>query len=394
MLSIAVVDDNSDLNWLGKIEKINNEFILRRETETERLQEIIKSCETEVKNLLTELCKTSDVEVYLYARLDSYLNQSRKVSFDLLISDKVGVWGVRYRKSLLEFLSFDENAETLVSQKTCLIVFSGDRETSAEKVKITNQIGEDLYSGWAVKSDSEVVGKILKVIEEKKKDPSKCPKITPPVVQPFSALKHRIAHCFLSIDVDLQGVNETLEEKQIENAVVYLWDILKAKENSYYRKKLNFVRFLVTGEESFRKLAEVTETKDKILSNGKLVWDLLKYSCSEKSDVMREWSTIEILLGINHEGTAKDVRFMACESMIGKFFDKLDDLIPKYRKLENESEIREKAKEYIQDVKEVSNPAWEEAAKEKDIFDKINDFHGWFTALDRALDKLRGNLPT
>ena len=215
----------------------------------------------------------------------------------------------------------------------------------------------------------------------------------PPLVEVISNLKHRIAQCFLSIDVDLQGVNETLEEKQIEDAVVYLWNILRAKEDSYYKKKLNYVRFLVTGGESFRELAEVTETKDKILSNGS-VWDLLKDSCSEKSDVMREWSAIEVLLGINHEGTAEDVKFMTCESMIGKFFDKLDDLMPKYRKIDNENEIRKKAKEYIQDVKEVSNPTWEEATKEKDIFDKINDFHGWFTALDKTLDKLRGDLPT
>ena len=77
----------------------------------------------------------------------------------------------------------------------------------------------------------------------------------------FSILKHRIAHLFLSMDVDLQGIGvlrKQVAEGVIQNAVntpkAYLRDVLNNKEKTCYRQKLADLHFLV---------AKVSEGKEE-----------------------------------------------------------------------------------------------------------------------------------
>ena len=69
------------------------------------------------------------------------------------------------------------------------------------------------------------------------------------VIPEFSALKHRIAHCFLSIDVDLQGILTTWDEDE-EEAKEYLAGVLwrdegkSSKPSGYYVGELEKSRRL------------------------------------------------------------------------------------------------------------------------------------------------------
>jgi len=69
------------------------------------------------------------------------------------------------------------------------------------------------------------------------------------LIKDFSLLKHRIAHCFLSIDLDLQGILSARDEGE-EEAKKYFAEVLWGKEGTppknsgYYVGKLEKVRGL------------------------------------------------------------------------------------------------------------------------------------------------------
>jgi hypothetical protein len=190
----------------------------------------------------------------------------------------------------------------------------------------------------------------------------------------ITTLKHRIAHRFLSIDVDLQGILTTLDEGE-KKAKKYFAEVLwgeegtSPKDSGYYVGKLEEVRRLAGLE------GNEPDTIQKIVQDQNLQdneW----------------WNCVKKLLG----DTGKR------DSPLYPLFESLDDLLKDGTDSLDDNKMR-LFTEYFADLKKcctVKDVKWHfDECFEKLIGRKGKySFHDWFTALDEALDKLRGDLPT
>lgn len=101
-------------------------------------------------------------------------------------------------------------------------------------------------------------------------------------IEYLSVLKHRVAHLFLSIDVDLQGIGALTgqrkrEMKETQNTPEdYLKDVLEGKNGDYYRQKLADLQFMVAK-------VNMGEEKPSINCNGKASGNLAKAGISEEN---------------------------------------------------------------------------------------------------------------
>jgi len=210
-----------------------------------------------------------------------------------------------------------------------------------------------------------------------------------PTVSNFSLLKHRIAHLFLPLDIDLQGISEAEDAKKIE----YLKEALREKKNNhYYRQKLADLWYMVIKEDfEGRKINEYKIVKPRdstqLLANDKAIIDLIKES--GKQDKVKDlWEVFLDLCGIEYNSRKPfENKFSMINSPISSFMCLLDKKIEK-----NMINMIEKG-----DVEEILN-----------YFSKLNDnkgckvkganpemiksFHDWFCALDNCLDKIRKGL--
>jgi len=198
-------------------------------------------------------------------------------------------------------------------------------------------------------------------------------------IKKFSLLKHRIAHLFLPLDIDLQGINEVEDAKKIE----YLKEILNEKKGKphYYRQKLADLWYSVTGEDFDGKvndcgIPKAQEDWKKLVNENKAIIDLIKES--EKQDKVKDlWEILLNLCGIKYDSDSFDKTKYSAP--IFGFMCLMDKKIRK--------NTIEKG-----DVEEILNyfkEGWKVKGANPEI---IKSFHDWFCALDNCLDKIRKGL--
>ena len=182
----------------------------------------------------------------------------------------------------------------------------------------------------------------------------------------FSFLKHRIAHCFLSIDLDLQSAKEEGE---------YLEDILSTKQKGYYTNKLNQARCYAVGGKWCNCTARWgKEQNQSFQPPDNYILDLLGDSPP------KEWSTVCTLLGLSESDYSEEIE----SSPIAKFFKKLEE------KREKDSIDEDNVDDILNYfTKHISPNGWHVSEANPSY---IKSFHDWCCALDDALDRLRASL--
>jgi len=186
----------------------------------------------------------------------------------------------------------------------------------------------------------------------------------------LSALKHRIARLFLSIDIDLQGIQED---------DVNLKQLLENKDHVYYRQKLADLHYLLVGDRvkepacgtEVAPCGYVKKTEGLQPENSKALYDVIEEKLESESNTTERWNRVIQLAGL----TKCDDNFTPdLNSPIFRFMCLLDCKIGKQIK--------------CQDVKDLLNFSWHDR-DQKGIWGKINSFHDWFEELDRSIDELR-----
>jgi hypothetical protein len=200
----------------------------------------------------------------------------------------------------------------------------------------------------------------------------------------FSLLKHRIAHLFLPLDIDLQGISEVEDAKKLE----YLKEVLNEKKNNhYYRQKLADLWYIMTGRNNFEgkvndcEIIKPQHDLKELLKENKAIINLIKES--EKQDKVKDlWEILLNLCGIKYDSGSS--QYSVINSPILGFMCLMDKKI--------EKDMIEKG-----DVEEILNyfsklndkKGWKVKGANPEI---IKSFHDWFCALDNCLDKIRKGL--
>jgi hypothetical protein len=223
------------------------------------------------------------------------------------------------------------------------------------------------------------------------------------ITEAFSSLKHRIAHLFLSMDVDLQGIGvlrRQMAEDEIQNAVntpkAYLRDVLNNKEKAYYRQRLADLQFLVAkvsvgGEEPFLECdgepsgGPVMPTlSESNLPDDKAIVDLIPEEKTNNDGVVRLWSSLIDLSGLKPQDSDKPFENINPDtnSEIFEFMCLMDC------KIEKKKNIREEDVNHVVDffAKIKGRKGWTVKGANPS---PIKCFNDWFCALDDCLEKLR-----
>jgi len=234
------------------------------------------------------------------------------------------------------------------------------------------------------------------------------------VVKSLSLLKHRIAHLWLPLDIDLQGIMECWNAGRKDAACKYLEDVLEDKKDktkeqndkptyAYYRQKLADLQYIVTGSEFGIQVSELNDpcSKDakpvdcseevKEFMNGKKsVLELIEKVKKEKNEneIEELKQTLLALAGLKTNNEPQDT----------KHKPNFNFPIPKFIRL---MDCRIKQKRY-NNVEEILNffqhhKLLDEEGKEKQFYigsiDKsIESFNDWFCVLDSCLHKIRKNI--
>ncbi len=223
------------------------------------------------------------------------------------------------------------------------------------------------------------------------------------IIPSFSLLKHRIAHLWLPLDIDLQGIMECRKDgrrgkRSHDDALNYLKEVLGSKngDTQYYRQKLADLQYIIAGSKFIVpsskskerdnpcKDAKPVEHSDKIkkFMNGKEpILELVEDGKNEKNkdEIEKLKDTLLILAGLKTNNYEPDT-----DSPIFKFMCLLDCGIKdeKHRDIEEilgffgfHKFIDEKGSEKKLSIGGVEKP--------------IISFHDWFCALDECLYRLR-----
>ena len=209
-----------------------------------------------------------------------------------------------------------------------------------------------------------------------------------PPISDLSQLKHRIAHLFLPIDFDLQGIEELYryqsehvrvkypnEHASRKAAVKYLKEALERKPQGYYRRKLADLWFLVTKR---RDLGVKPSLSVNSLADGKAVHDVF---LDEKGNSgQSEWQEFLTLCGLCVTPAGRgigSVRRAIPEAPIEAFMVLMD------QKILGRNNLTEKEVEQIVNFPVLSKPGSSPSSM---------NFNSWFCELDRCLDNLRNAL--
>lgn len=218
----------------------------------------------------------------------------------------------------------------------------------------------ELIKEFVHKFDFESFDRLCEIIKKKQIIPS------------FSLLKHRIAHLFLPMDIDLQGIQELYEYQSeavkekyetkrdaYDTTVKYLQKLLQEKKNQkdYYQKKLADLWFLVTKGSNFGIEANLNGNS---LADGKAICDLIPNE--KKESTKSEWQRLLTL----------------CDNASIMAFMELMD-----KKIQNQNNVK------IEDVKQILDFP---VLSQTDNKYPSRNFHSWFCALDDVLEKLRKNI--
>jgi hypothetical protein len=290
----------------------------------------------------------------------------------------------------------EENYEPLINYyrekcpkdqiKDHIIVISGD-ENILSRIK---------YTGCVRDENGQMLVKILKGESEGYKAEG------PYLVQCFSSLKHRVAHLFLSMDVDLQGIGVLRKQvagDKIQNAAntpkAYLRDVLNNKEKTFYRQKLADLQFLIAkvsrgkkkpflecdGEPSGEP-ARPTLSKSNLPDDpdDKAIVGLISEEKRNDDSVVCLWNTLVDLSGLKLKDANKPFENISSytNSSIFKFMCLMDCKVDKKNDI-NEQDVNDVMKIEGGKVWTVkgANPS------------PIKCFNDWFCALDDCLEKLR-----
>lgn len=223
------------------------------------------------------------------------------------------------------------------------------------------------------------------------------------IIKPFSLLKHRIAHLFLSIDVDLQGIGVLRKQGakgEMQNAAntpkTYLRDVLNNKEKAYYRQRLADLQFLVAKvsvgvEEPFLKCdpepsgeAVSSALSESNLPDGKAMVDLILEGNRNDYSVILFWSALLNLSGLKPENRKKPFKNIIpdTDSSIFKFMCLMDCKIDKKNNISEDD---------VNDVMHFFAKIEGDKGRTVDVANvsPISSFHDWFCALVDCLEKLR-----
>ncbi|MBN1155658.1 hypothetical protein JXB12_12140 [candidate division KSB1 bacterium] len=154
----------------------------------------------------------------------------------------------------------------------------------------------------------------------------------------FSAIKHRLSHIFLPIDIDLQGLADSGYNKQYQDEIIQVY-------NGKIKELLGQARDLVYGGKT---------TKDNIMS---IVKDAKDSIHNEEND-----------------------------NKMNEQLEILQKLLPKQKKNGRTSfKIANEVLFWLQNEKGINNI--------RISMEKGNSFHDWFRTLDESLDSLRKYIP-
>lgn len=181
----------------------------------------------------------------------------------------------------------------------------------------------------------------------------------------LSYIKYLIAHLWLSLDIDLEGIQivltsnsefQSIQEKE-KKAINYLKEVLNNKNSHYYLQKIVNLRYAITGDdESAVENLNVTDDFK----------NLIEFSIKElrlDDEYKKKW---EILLKLNcFNGTKHIIEFMKV----------LDEKIPKANDVTLD--------ETIEILDFFKSKKWKIAGASPEI---IESFHDWFSALNNCLD--------
>ena len=269
--------------------------------------------------------------------------------------------------------------------KDHIIVISGD-ENILSRIK---------YTGCMRDENGQMLVKILKGESEGYKAE------VPYLVQCFSSLKHRVAHLFLSMDVDLQGVavlRNQMAKGEIQNAAntpeAYLRDVLNNKEKTYYRQKIAELQYMVLKEklvterakdndpckespEGIQPSANVKRQMENIESVIELVDSGADKRSLRQNDVVEGLK--ERLYGLSGLGFYQACMKCHSSSPIFKFMCMMDCTIHK-KNYDNVGHILD----YFAKIE--GDKGW---TVDGSNVSPISSFHDWFCALVDCLEKLR-----
>ena len=228
------------------------------------------------------------------------------------------------------------------------------------------------------------------------------------ILEAFSSLKHRIAHLFLSMDVDLQGIGvlrKQVAEGVIQNATntpeAYLRDVLDNKEKTYYRQRLAGLQFLVANVSGGKKKpflecdgepsGEPTRPtlSESNLPDGKAMVDLILEEKRNNGSVELLWSTLIALSGLKPEDPNKPFENINPDtnSRIFKFMCLMDCKIDKKNNI-SEDDVNDGMDFFL---KIEGDNGWTvEGANPS----PIKCFNDWFCALDDCIEKFRNMIRT
>lgn len=188
----------------------------------------------------------------------------------------------------------------------------------------------------------------------------------------LSLRKHQIAHLFLPIDMDLQGIKEVMiRENNNENvqtgkgSVDYLKEVLENKDKEYFQILID-LRFMVAGN----KLNDVEGSSNRQidLTKKESILDLIK---DKKDTIKDKWNELLMLCGLNEEQGSINLNK---NSIIYKFMKMMDNIVKKQNEVKDNKQVDEILEFFKKDEHQTH---------------EFKSFHDWFCALDNCLDKIR-----
>jgi hypothetical protein len=223
------------------------------------------------------------------------------------------------------------------------------------------------------------------------------------IIKPLSAFKQHMAHLFLSMDVDLQGIgilrNQIAKggtQNLANSPEAYLKDVLEEKEKTYYRQKIADLQFLVAkvskGEEKPVLKCDGKPSGEPVmltlsesnLPDDKAIVDLILEEKRNDYSVILFWSALLNLSGLKPEDRKKPFKNIIpdTDSSIFKFMCLMDCKIDKKNNISEDD---------VNDVMHFFAKIEGDKGRTVDVANvsPISSFHDWFCALVDCLEKLR-----
>ncbi|MCD6101151.1 MAG: hypothetical protein J7K33_11295 [Candidatus Marinimicrobia bacterium] len=231
----------------------------------------------------------------------------------------------------------------------------------------------------------------------------------------LTLLKHRIAHLWLPLDIDLQGIREVSRQKSGSKSQDYLKAVLTSKKDEqFYRNKLAKLWYMVVHEPEsdldkkkteFSQGGAVSQTcgdtkvscetvppredAEALLADNKAILELIGES-DKKEKVKEDCKKLLQICGLDYENSDpynKSKIKAKPDSPILQFMCYLDCLVEKQNEIQDGEveNLFDKEKQLFEALSQELNrelPATQNKTQ-------ITTFHQWFVELEEVLDNLR-----